>query len=326
MISYPYLYEQLEENNLSEWISSLKTLLQTKLIETNNGNYPKWLQSFSQLPDFNPSSVILTEDTITVGHISDISNIERDELQQLLRNFMPWRKGPYRLFDIFIDTEWRSDWKWQRLLPHISRLENKTILDVGCGNGYHSWRMRGAGAKLVVGIDPSLLFVMQYQAVNKYIKDKQTFVLPLKLEDMPRKLPYFDTIFSMGVLYHRRSPLDHLQHLFYLLKPGGELILETLIVRSQGENNLLIPKDRYAKMNNVWFIPSPEIILTFLSRSGFSNARVVDINQTSTQEQRATDWMRFESLKNFLNPEDSNLTIEGYPAPIRAIFVANKPQ
>ncbi|MEW8068099.1 MAG: DUF1698 domain-containing protein, partial [Candidatus Thiodiazotropha endolucinida] len=45
---------------------------------------------------------------------------------------------------------------------------------------------------------------------------------------------------------------------------------------------------------------------------------------TTIEEQRATEWMRFESLADYLDPADRSLTIEGYPAPRRAVFVARQ--
>ena len=45
---------------------------------------------------------------------------------------------------------------------------------------------------------------------------------------------------------------------------------------------------------------------------------------TSTDEQRATKWMTNHSLIDFLDPNNKSLTIEGYPAPKRAVFIATK--
>ena len=134
-------------------------------------------------------------------------------IEKMLRTLMPWRKGPFSLYGIDIDTEWHSDWKWDRVLPHISPLAGRTILDVGCGSGYHLWRMIGAGAHLAVGIDPMQLFLCQFEAVRKLLGgDQRAHLLPLGIEQLP-ELAAFDTVFSMGVLYHRRSPLDHLYQL-----------------------------------------------------------------------------------------------------------------
>ena len=128
----------------------------------------------------------------------------------------------------------------------------------------------------------------------------------------------------MGVLYHRKSPFDHLLELKETLKPGGQLILETLVIEGKvGE--VLVPEGRYSKMGNVWFIPAPATLETWLKKTGFINITCIDISQTSTAEQRSTEWMRFQSLQDFLDPLDQNKTIEGYPAPKRAIFLANTP-
>ena len=237
----------------------------------------------------------------------------------------PWRKGPYNLFGMPLDTEWRSDWKWDRVLPHLAPLKGRTILDVGCGNGYHCWRMLGAGAERVIGIDPSAKFVFQFYAIKRFAGNHLPIdVLPLGIEHMPEKMAAFDTVFSMGILYHRRSPMDHLRELRQLLKPGGQLVLETLVIEG-AEDQLLVPQDRYAKMPNVWFIPSPDMLLSWMSKNGLKNPRMVDISTTTIEEQRSTDWMKFESLADFLDPNDSSKTVEGHPAPVRAVFVAEAP-
>ena len=223
-----------------------------------------------------------------------------------------------------IETEWRSDFKWERLADAISPLQGRRVLDVGCGSGYHCWRMRGAGASEVIGIEPTPLFVLQFKAIQKYLGDSAVHVLPLTLEQLPPKLHAFDTVFSMGVLYHRRSPIDHLTDLRDTLVSGGELVLETLVVEGD-EQKVFVPPGRYARMGNVWFLPSPEALKLWLSKVGFTDIQVIDVSQTSIAEQRSTDWMTFHSLTNFLDPEDRNKTIEGHPAPRRAILTAQLP-
>ena len=324
-MNYQPLYNLLAEDPIWEnWLNTLPSQIDQLLHQSKNGNLPGWLEAIQKLPHITPSHQILDSAFINVGNLTDCDKSTQKLLREQLQQLKPWRKGPFKLFDISIETEWRSDWKWDRLRGHISSLQGKTVLDVGCGNGYHSWRMAGSGAKLVIGIDPSLLFIMQYQAVKKYLSDINVFVLPLRLEDMPEDLPAFDTVFSMGVLYHRRSPFDHLFELRNLLKPGGELVLETLVVPGD-ENTVLVPKYRYAQMNNVWFLPSPASLIVWLEKSGFENARVVDINKTTLSEQKSTKWMEYNSLQDYLDPKDHNLTVEGYPAPTRAIIIAKRP-
>ncbi|MCD8523643.1 MAG: tRNA 5-methoxyuridine(34)/uridine 5-oxyacetic acid(34) synthase CmoB [Saccharospirillaceae bacterium] len=314
----------MQEGKLARWAAVLPQQLELVLQENEHGDQQRWLHALQQLPaieqinaDLNRHDIALSSDVIT--------SAQQEQLQQALEGLIPWRKGPFQFFGTHIDTEWRSDWKWDRVAPHLTPLDGRVVLDVGCGSGYHIWRMLGAGAYRVIGIDPSRLFLMQFQAYKRYLQAAghcaRADLLPLKMEDVPGNLKAFDTVFSMGVLYHRKSPVDHLQELKDALRPGGELVLETLVINGAlGE--VFMPEDRYAMMRNVWFIPSTETLLLWCRRVGFKNARVVDLNQTSLEEQRTTDWMHFNSLADFLDPQDRNKTVEGYPAPLRAVIIA----
>ncbi len=316
ILDYTDFYKIIENTPIKNW----KDIIPKKIL---HGDFVKWEAIISNLPEIQPSIIQLNTDTIRIGKREDISDIQYDNYEKALRQLYPWRKGPYNLFSIKIDTEWRSDWKWKRLKNHITPLKNKIVLDVGCGNGYHCWRMAGEGTDLVIGIDPYLLFVMQFFAIKHFIKNNSVFVLPVGIEEIPKQTPFFDTVFSMGVFYHRRSPFDHLYELKALLKLGGELVLETLIIEGT-EGEVLVPKNRYAKMRNVWFIPTADTIIQWLRRVGFINVRLVNITRTTIEEQRSTDWMPFESLSDFLDKNNSNKTIEGYPSPVRAFFIAQK--
>ena len=291
---------------------------------TKHGTLSEWQGIIDSIPFYITSQRLLESSAVKIGLADELSEIEFNQLENKLKALHPWRKGPYDLFGIVIDTEWRSDWKWDRLKAHISPLEHRLVLDVGCGNGYHCWRMLGAGAKMVVGIDPMLLNFMQFNLIRKLHGEAPIYVLPLGVEAMPYGLKAFDTVFSMGVLYHRRSPIDHLYELRDSLRSGGELVLETLVIDG-GLGEVLLPEDRYAMMRNVWFLPTCDTLVCWLARCGFKNIRVVDVTITTLEEQRRTDWMQFQSLKDFLNPNNHNLTCEGLPAPKRAIIIANSP-
>ena len=320
---YESLYPQLVAMGQENWAEQLQITLSEGLLLERYGDMPEWMNALQALPDIKPSSLELREN-VTIGSSSDLGDISREELIALLQAFHPWRKGPYNFFGIDIETEWRSDWKWDRLIDHIQPLTGRKVLDVGCGNGYHGWRMRGAGADFVLGIEPFLVSVMQFQVMQRYICDPQHHVIPIGVEDLPANLACFDSVFSMGVLYHRRSPLDHILELKGCLRPGGQLVLETLIVEGD-QNTVFMPAGRYAKMRNVWFLPSVDAMILWLQRCGFRETACVNTNRTSHEEQRPTEWMRFESLVDYIDPDDPTKTIEGYPAPLRAIFTATKP-
>lgn len=325
MIKYSGLDSTLSELGYPVWGKELEAASRAAFVESKHGNLKKWLTVLDNLPAIEPSVVDLNQPTIQIGSLQDCESEVRDRLRENLITLWPWRKGPFNLFGIEIDTEWRSDFKWGRVIPHIAPLKNRTILDIGCGSGYHCWRMEGEGARLVLGIDPTLVYCIQYLVFQRYIQSTKTFVLPFSTDTFPAVPMTFDSVFSMGVLYHRRSPVDHLTQIWDWLDWEGELILETLVIEGE-QGQVLMPEHRYAKMRNVWFIPTPETLMLWLRRCNFENIRCVDINQTSFEEQRVTEWMHFESLADFLDPNDPNKTIEGYPAPKRAIIIANKPE
>ncbi len=310
------------DSGLAPWLESVEQQIADGLNPQRYGDIPRWRESLALLPNISADKILLTENAITVD--GPATREQQIAIEQALRGLHPWRKGPFQVFDTFIDTEWRSDWKWQRVIPHLAPLENRTVLDVGCGSGYHCWRMRGEGASLVVGIEPTPLFVLQFQALQHFINDSRVGLLPLGIEHLPDKLRCFDTVFSMGILYHRRSPFDHLLQLRDALRPGGELVLETLVIEGR-EGEVLVPSGRYSKMGNVWFIPSCATLELWLRKVGFRDVRTVDVTITTTEEQRSTDWMKFHSLAEFLDPADSSKTVEGYPAPQRATLIANAP-
>lgn len=321
---YGDLLDELTEDGLGRWSERLRSQLTHRFDDNPHGDLDRWLGALNSLPEVPGARAELNRAAITLYTDSPIHEAQQAQLESALRGLMPWRKGPFDFFGTFIDTEWRSDWKWDRVQPYLSDLKGRRILDVGCGSGYHCWRMLGVGARRVIGIDPGLLFLFQFLSVKRYLGDVPVDLLPVRMEDLPEHLGAFDTTFSMGVLYHRRSPLDHLLELKGTLRRGGELVLETLVVDGP-EGYSLMPEDRYGQMRNVWFLPSCDTLLRWLDRTGFQNARVVDVTDTTTDEQRSTDWMRFNSLQDFLDPEDPSLTVEGYPGPRRATIIAEKP-
>jgi tRNA (mo5U34)-methyltransferase len=322
-------------NQPGTWIADVKdTLLHPWLkqqmpladqICSDHGDYLRWNQALEQLSVYKTGQLDLSRALIQIGDENQLDDDKKQQLKRLLLNLHPWRKGPFNVFGIIIDSEWRSDKKWQRLSDSISPLKGRHVLDIGCGNGYYMLRMLGAGAAWVLGIDPTILFNMQFKALTQLSTVKiNANILPVGVDQLPDRLNYFDTVFSMGVLYHRRSPIDHLYKLLSCLRPGGELVLETLVIEGP-DDQLLLPDSRYAKMRNVWFIPTAQALKSWLQRCGYSNIRIIDVSTTSLDEQRSTEWMRFESLSDFLDPDNHSRTIEGYPAPVRAILKAQRP-
>jgi tRNA (mo5U34)-methyltransferase len=292
----------LEILRLEHWLEPLLALQTERMSPSAHGDFERWQ-----------------------GIVTRLRSAPNDaERRALLLQLAPWRKGPFDIGGVHIDAEWRSDLKWQRVENAIASLAGRRVLDVGCGNGYYALRMADAGAAAVLGIDPTLLFVMQFLAVTAHLPPRPVAVLPLRLHELPEACHAFDTTFSMGVLYHQRSPLEHLRQLRGTLRRGGQLVLETIFIPGE-EPRAWTPPDRYARMKNVWLLPTQAELTTWLKRSGFRDVGVVDTAVTTSEEQRSTEWMSFESLAESLDPEDPSRTVEGWPAPRRVVVTATAP-
>ncbi len=293
----------LDDVGLPSWFAVLEPVIADRLRDEAHGDFSRWNEAIAGLAAEPGDSKAVREHLISLS---------------------PWRKGPFQVGGVDIDSEWRSDLKWQRCAEAIEPLEGRAVLDVGCGNGYYALRMRDAGARAVIGVDPTILYVMQFLAVRHFDRNGRVFVLPFRLDELPAEPRAFDTTFSMGVLYHQRSPLEHLRQLRGTLRPGGQLVLETLFVPGE-ESYACTPEDRYARMRNVWLLPTIAELTTWLRRSGFKDIQIVDKSATTTDEQRSTEWMSFESLAEALDPADPSRTVEGWPAPRRVVAVAHAP-
>ena len=287
-------------------------------VETENlihGKLGSWFSVLDRLPmDHHAQSNL--GDTIHVGNSSQLSVDDGRIIDDAIEMLKPWRKGPLNLFGREIDSEWRSDFKWHRLRDHVDWRE-KRILDVGSGNGYFGFRALEAGAESVLGIDGYLIHVLQAALVNWFARTRNV-VVPLRFTG-DSVTGEFDVVLSMGVVYHQRDVDAHLEALFNRCRAGGQLVLESIVA-----NQDFVPKDRYAGMRNVHLIPSVGTLETKLRTVGFCEPKLIDISKTTTDEQRKTRLMPFRSLSDALDPSDRSRTIEGLPAPKRAILIAHR--
>ena len=286
--------------------------------QASHGDLPRWLAALQRLPDIRADKVSLGR--VVGACATGVASEVCERLEVGLRELIPWRKGPFHLFGVDVDSEWRSDLKWSRIAPHVD-LDGCRILDVGSGNGYYGWRMLEAGARSVVGVDPSLLVTLQHAAVSYYLDrgGHRNTVLPVGLEAFAAT-ESFDVVFSMGVLYHRRDPGAHIRALAGLAHDDTTLVIESLVV----DDAPLRPRSRYARMRNVFLVPDVATVHAWLDQAGFGDTDVVDVSTTTTAEQRTTAWMPYQSLAAALDPADPNRTVEGYPAPKRAAIIARR--
>ncbi len=260
-------------------------------------------------------------DIVEILSNDNINTKDQELIYTIAKQLIPWRKGPFKIFDLLIDSEWQSNKKYNLLEPFFN-IKNKIVADVGCNNGYYMFRMLKHNPKKLVGFDPSPFFNMQFDLINSFVKSDIKYEL-LGVEHLEFYDHKFDFIFMLGVLYHRSDPISSLKSLFRALNNNGEIIVDSFFI--DGEDEVcLFPTKRYAMIPNVYFIPTISCFKNWLIRAGFTNIELIATTKTDEQEQRATPWTFEQSLSNYIDPNNPNLTIEGYPAPKRAYFKAKK--
>ena len=283
----------------------------------------RYREPWERVSHLRATDLDFTADVVKIGSRKDISDEEHARVYELLRNFMPWRKGPFSVFDIAINSEWQSQRKWNRLLPEIPDMRDKIIADIGCNNGYYMFRMSAHSPRFVLGFEPYVQHYFTFSALHSFAGLDNLAVDLLGIEHLPLFPACFDIIFCLGILYHRPSPIDALRDLRNALKPGGCLLLESQAI--PGEQSIaLFPEKTYAKVPGTWFVPTVTCLHNWLVRAGFNGISCFCSHPMNSHEQRRTEWMTFESYEDFIDKNDPELTIEGYPAPWRVYFKATQ--
>ncbi len=278
-----------------------------------------WLEILSRLPSIHNPEVELIN-----GVNIDFDIKDNDEIERLLLELIPWRKGPFRINDIFIDSEWDSEKKWKRFQELNLDLDGKSILDVGSGNGYYAFRMVGMGADKVLCLEPNLVNVSQFYAINNFVNSEKIMMIPERLEESGLANSKFDVIFSMGLLYHQRNPFEHLNNLKDLLADNGKLVLETIISPKEFGIAIEPSNGKYASMPNVHFVHTDNGCKSIFRNLSLQVHAESDLVVTNENEQRSTKWMPFKSFESALNLQNKSITIEGYPAPKRKFYLLGK--
>jgi len=297
-------------------------------LNTLRSERKKWLtwknilpyqEAIKNLPSYDEVTTSLS-DKVEI-QIPNLTIAQAEQIKQTALLMKPWRKGPFQINDLFIDTEWQSQIKYNLLEPHFN-LKDKIVGDIGCNNGYYLFRMLTHEPKKLIGFDPSAIYYSQFQFINHFIESDIVYEL-LGVEHVEFYEHKFDTLFCLGVLYHRSDPVAMLKSLFKGLNKGGELILDTFMIDGEGEM-CLTPKDRYSKIPNIYFVPTINALTNWCHRAGFESVEVLETVVTDHNEQRKTEWIDGQSLEDFLDPRDETKTIEGYPAPKRVYIKAIK--
>lgn len=283
---------------------------------------PHWrpLRKLFSSPDLGglaATSWDLVSDEIT-AHLSEEAN---EELLHKLSNLLiPWRIGPYRLGQLFIDSEWRSYMKWNRIAPLLRSTGGIRIADVGASNGYFLYKLAAKTPEVALGFDPIDRCWLQFAILQSILRVPNVGFVPAGLSSLEAFPHFFDLILCMGVMYHQRDHLAATRCLFNATRPGGQVVIESLVIDRPGTTPL-IPAERYAKMRNAWVIPTVDSLAWCMREAGFRSISLHRFGPVTPAEQRQTEWAPYESLADFLDPNDQTKTVEGYPAPHSAAVI-----
>ncbi len=292
-------------------------------VKQNKKGFLRYRNPFQHLAGYHADHVDCSGDTVIIGSPEEITSHERQLITQNLKTFMPWRKGPFSVFGIEIDAEWRSERKWQRVSQEIPDLTGKVIADIGCNNGYYMFRMAASRPRFVLGFEPSVQHYYCFKALNAMAGLPELEIDLLGAEHLSLFESCFDVVFLMGIIYHRPSPIDTLRDMLCALKPAGTLIVESQAIPGN-EPFALFPDETYAKVPGTYFVPTGSCLCNWMKKAGFKNINLFCSHPMSGKEQRRTDWMTFESYEDFIEPGNPRLTVEGYPAPCRVFVKGEK--
>ncbi len=266
---------------------------------------------------------VLDQAKVTIGTREDLSDDQHLALANAIQALRPWRKGPFEIFGHQIDAEWQANLKWDRIAPALGNLHGRKILDVGCDNGYYMLRAAAHRPKVVIGFDPSIHCAMKFELMQRFLQNKQVQFERLGHEHLYVFDRTFDIAICMGILYHHPGPVEVLRRVKETIRVGGHAVIESQTIPGEG-SHALVPSDRYAKARNVYFVPTKDCLVNWIRKSGFKNVEIVSHEKLSVAEQRSTELMTKESLSDFLDPNNHNLTIEGHPAPYRTVVRAER--
>ena len=302
-------------------VRDLRAQQQSKLAEPR---YQGMLKAVSELPEIKVSKFDADADTVQIGAANDLNTETKKLIAQAIEAFIPWKKGPFDIFGEVIDAEWRSELKWNRVLPHLLPLKGRRVCDIGCNNGYFMYRMLPLKPELVVGLEPECRHVLNFNFLQKYARADSLFFEPLGIEHMELYPGFFDTVFCMGILYHHTDPIGLLKKIFGAMAKGGQLIVECQGIPGT-EPVALMPESRYAKARGFWWLPTLPCLEHWMKRSGFTKVVCFEDLALTGEEQRRSSHAPIDSLDEFLDKDDPTKTVEGYPAPRRFYLSAIRP-
>ena len=287
--------------------------------DLNSKNWINYYSLIKSLPKESKSKLIDNDKIVEIKCNENQDTLK--DIHNLVKELIPWRKGPFKINDELIDSEWQCWQKWKRIEPYLGEIKDFKISDIGSGNGYFMYQLAKKNPELVIGIEKSELPYQQFCFINKLAHVENLQMELASSDSLIHYKSFFNLCLCMGVLYHSRNPLEVLFNIKHSLAKGGKVLIETIIWPGDDDFCFFNP-DRYSRMKNVFFIPTTTALVSWLKKTGFKEIEIHRVDKTTTNEQRKTKYSPFFSLEDQLKEGNHELTIEGYPAPSRVILTA----
>lgn len=167
----------------------------------------------------------------------------------------------------------------RNVLPFLgipADLSGKTVLDIGCWDGFFSFECERRGAKRVVAAD--VWETLGRDAFDFARAELDSAVEPVQASvyDLPEALrgERFDLVLFLGVLYHLKHPLLALEKAARVTAPGGLAIVETAVDAEALMDRPLMafyPGDELNGDPTNWWTPNVPALASMLGTCGFAD-------------------------------------------------------
>jgi len=164
--------------------------------------------------------------------------------------------------------------KWPRLKNILDsiNIENKSIVDVGCGDGFYIIECLKEGAKYCLGIDLDPLRINRCNFVKKVYDLKNIDFKNLSLYDLEENK--FDIVMGLGLL-HRVPDLDAC--IKKLSNLGDKVLVEFKSLDSTNNEKLFAGgKSKSNSLNGLWYVPTKSYVISKFFNLGFKNHTIFE--------------------------------------------------
>ena len=157
---------------------------------------------------------------------------------------------------------------WNVVLPLLDDVGGKSVLDIGCNAGFMSFEMKKLGAASVLGIDSNLGAPVSFLEQAKFCRAALGIDVDfheVSLFDFDPEAR-FDVVLFCGVLYHLENFATGVEKVASLVRPGGQVILET----ASEDRTRTTYGVGYHGDTTTFFVPSPGLLRVLVEEYDFT--------------------------------------------------------